>query len=89
MSEARFVVRDVFDLEGREGLIAPGHLQSGTIEVGDAMREVETGRSTCVVGIEFHGSTSLGEDSCTLVLERRGSFEIHPGSVLEAISESA
>jgi sulfate adenylyltransferase subunit 1 (EFTu-like GTPase family) len=89
VNEARFVVRDVFDLAGREGLIAPGQLQSGTIEVGDSLREVESGRSTSVVGIEFHSSPSLGDGSCTLVLERTDSFEIHPGSVLEGMSESS
>jgi sulfate adenylyltransferase subunit 1 (EFTu-like GTPase family) len=62
-------------------------IHQGTIAVGDALKELETGHSTRVVGIEFHTSPSLGEDSCTLVLERRDDLEIHPGSVLEAASE--
>lgn len=81
MSNADFLVEQVFDVKGRGGLLVVGQLLSGSVAGETPLRNSGSGHQIRVLGVEFH-SGGADPRRTTLVIDRRDSYHVNPGDHL-------
>ena len=74
----RFVVEQIFDLAGRDGVILSGHLDGGDVAVGTVLRAEASDEEVRVIDIEFH--TKPGRYA--IIVDRHGFVPSKVGEVL-------
>lgn len=83
-SDVRFEVEEVFDLEGRGGLLVTGRLVEGHVGGGTTLRNESSGTDVHVTGVEFPTPRQRDEGRTTLIVDRASADTLTTGSVLLA-----
>jgi translation elongation factor EF-Tu-like GTPase len=86
-SEFRFVVSDVFTINGR-GLVVAGVIESGDIHTGDPVEVARSGATATCKGIEsmtFAPSADVDPRTTGLLLPELSKAEIGPGDIVRRV----
>ena len=82
MTAVRFTVETTFDISARNGLLAPGVLDSGVIKGGMTLQTEATDQPVRILGVEFSTPAQRGTNRVTLVIDRADAAAIESGTVL-------
>jgi hypothetical protein len=80
MSGTRFKIREIWDLQGRGGLLATGLLSGEGISKETVLKD-RSGARVVVLGFELHAPQGMH----TLILERESAAHLRAGDVLEKV----
>ncbi|MEU7872594.1 hypothetical protein [Dactylosporangium sp. NPDC049140] len=74
-----FLITDVFDIRGRRGLLVVGTALQGHARPGTTIRDVTTGHSFRLLGIDLHCSRDPELSGFALVVDRAERDYAQPG----------
>jgi hypothetical protein len=89
MATFEFMITDVFDLEGRGGLLVVGTVLQGAARPATVLCDVATGHSFALLGIDLACGRSPDSAGFALVVDRAEHDYVQPGRVWVATGDSA